>query len=291
MISSMTGFGSAEGKVGSVRVSIELRTVNHRFFNPSIKLPGSFTKWEGDVRELLRQRIARGHVALTARIDRDATVGAGINEERFAEYVAVLRALQERYGLSATLDASTVLSLPDVVDGLAHDAEDGSVDELLAVVEKALRALRVMRCDEGVRLYGFVNERIDLVAESVDRVAERAPVRLADHGSRLRKSVRELAGATNVDPQRLAQEVAILADRMDISEEIDRFRAHIDAFRTTLLGSEHDAVGKRLGFLLQEMVREANTMGSKAGDAPILSEVVAIKEELERIREQVENVE
>jgi uncharacterized protein (TIGR00255 family) len=291
MISSMTGFGSAEGKVGSVRVSIELRTVNHRFFNPSIKLPGSFTKWEGDVRELLRQRIARGHVALTARIDRDATVGAGINEERFAEYVAVLRALQERYGLSATLDASTVLSLPDVVDGLSQDAEDGSADELLAVVEKALRALRVMRCDEGARLYGFVNERIDLVAESVDRVAERAPVRLADHGSRLRKSVRELAGATNVDPQRLAQEVAILADRMDISEEIDRFRAHIDAFRKTLLGSEHDAVGKRLGFLLQEMVREANTMGSKAGDAPILSEVVAIKEELERIREQVENVE
>jgi uncharacterized protein (TIGR00255 family) len=291
MISSMTGFGSAEGKVGSVRVGIELRTVNHRFFNPSIKLPGSFTKWEGDVRELLRQRIARGHVALTARIDRDATVGAGINEERFAEYVAVLRALQERYGLSSTLDASTVLSLPDVVDGLAHDAEDGSADELLAVVEKALRALRVMRCDEGARLYGFVNERIGLVAECLDRVAERAPVRLAEHGSRLRKSVRELAGASNVDPQRLAQEVAILADRMDISEEIDRFRAHIDAFRKTLLGSEHDAVGKRLGFLLQEMVREANTMGSKAGDAPILSEVVAIKEELERIREQVENVE
>jgi uncharacterized protein (TIGR00255 family) len=291
MISSMTGFGSAEGSVGSVRVSVELRTVNHRFFNPSIKLPLTFTKWEGDVRELLRQRIARGHVALTARIEREAASGAGINEERFAEYVTMLRSLQERYGLSGVLDAATVLSLPDVVDGLPHDGEDGSVGELLTVVDKALKALRAMRSEEGARLFGFVRERIDLVAASLDRAAERAPIRLEEHGTRLRKSVRDLATANNVDPQRLAQEVAILADRMDISEEIDRFRAHIDAFCKTLSQNESEAVGKRLGFLLQEMVREANTMGSKASDAPILSEVVAIKEELERIREQVENVE
>jgi uncharacterized protein (TIGR00255 family) len=291
MISSMTGFGSAEGRVGSVRVSVELRTVNHRFFNPSIKLPGTFTKWEGDVRELLRQRITRGHVALTARIDREAVSAAGINEERFAEYVTMLRSLQERYGLSGVLDAATVLSLPDVVDGLSHDGEDGSVDELLAIVDKALKALRAMRSEEGARLFGFVRERIDLVAASVDRAAERAPIRVAEHGTRLRKSVRDLAGANNVDPQRLAQEVAILADRMDISEEIDRFRAHIDAFCKTLSKNDGEAVGKRLGFLLQEMVREANTMGSKASDAPILSDVVAMKEELERIREQVENVE
>jgi len=291
MISSMTGFGSAEGRVGSIRVSVELRTVNHRFFNPSIKLPGTFTKWEGDVRELLRQRITRGHVALTARIDRETAPGAGINEERFAEYVRMLRSLQERYGLSGVLDAATVLSLPDVVDGLPHDGEDGSVDELLAVVDKALKALRAMRSEEGARLFGFVRERIDLVAASVDRAAERAPIRLAEHGTRLRTSVRDLAGTNNVDPQRLALEVAILADRLDISEEIDRFRAHIDAFCKTLSENESEAVGKRLGFLLQEMVREANTMGSKASDTPILSEVVAIKEELERIREQVENVE
>jgi uncharacterized protein (TIGR00255 family) len=148
-----------------------------------------------------------------------------------------------------------------------------------------------MRSEEGARLFGFVRERIDLVAASVDRAAERAPIRVAEHGTRLRKSVRDLAGANNVDPQRLAQEVAILADRMDISEEIDRFRAHIDAFCKTLSKNDGEAVGKRLGFLLQEMVREANTMGSKASDAPILSDVVAMKEELERIREQVENVE
>jgi uncharacterized protein (TIGR00255 family) len=291
MISSMTGFGSAEGKVGALRVSVELRTVNHRFFNPSIKLPGSFSKWEGDVREILRQRIARGHVALTARVDRDSTAAGGINEARFADYVEVLRELQKRHGLSGGLDASTVLSLPDVVNLVTHDVDEGSVDELLAVVETAVAALRGMRSEEGARLSRFLRERMDLVAASVDRIAERAPIRLVEHGTRLRKSVRELAGAANVDAQRLAQEIAILADRMDISEEIDRFRAHIDAFCKTLDETESEAVGKRLGFLLQEMVREANTMGSKAADAPILGEVVSIKEELERIREQVENVE
>jgi uncharacterized protein (TIGR00255 family) len=291
MISSMTGFGSAEGKVGSVRVSVELRTVNHRFFNPSIKLPAAFSKWEGDVRELLRQQIARGHVALTARVDRDSAPGGGINERRFGEYVGILRALQEKYGLSAELDAATVLSLPDVVDALSRDEDEGTVDELLGVVDRAAKALRTMRSEEGCRLAGFLRERITLVSNCVDRIAERAPIRLSEHGARLKKSVRELAGANNVDPQRLAQEVAILADRMDISEEIDRFRAHIDAFCTSINDNENDAVGKRLGFLLQEMVREANTMGSKASDAPILADVVGIKEELERIREQVENVE
>ena len=291
MISSMTGFGSADGKVGSLRVSVELRTVNHRFFNPSIKLPAAFSKWEGDVRETLRQQIARGHVALTARVDRDTAPGGGINERRFGEYVKVLRGLQDKYGLTAELDAATVLSLPDVVDPLSRDEDEGTVEQLLAVVDRAVSTLRTMRGDEGSRLAGFLRERITLVSGCVDRIAERAPIRLTEHGARLRKSVRELAGANNVDPQRLAQEVAILADRMDISEEIDRFRAHICAFCSSIDDKGTEAVGKRLGFLLQEMVREANTMGSKAGDAPILSEVVAIKEELERIREQVENVE
>jgi uncharacterized protein (TIGR00255 family) len=291
MISSMTGFGSADGKVGSVRVGVELRTVNHRFFNPSIKLPAAFAKWEGDVRELLRQQIARGHVALTARVDRDTAPGGGINERRFGEYVAVLRSLQEKYGLTAELDAATVLALPDVVDTLSRDEDEGTVDELLAVVERAVKALRAMRAEEGQRLAGFLKERITLVGGCVDRISDRAPIRLQEHGARLRKSVRELAGANNVDPQRLAQEVAILADRLDISEEIDRFRAHIAAFCGSIEDNGTEAVGKRLGFLLQEMVREANTMGSKASDAPILSDVVGIKEELERIREQVENVE
>ena len=291
MISSMTGFGSAEGKVGSAALSVEIRTVNHRFFNPSIKLPASFGKWEGDVRELLRQRIARGHVTITGRIERDGPRSAGINDQRFAEYIAILRDLQAKHGLADALDARTVLGLPGVIDSQAEEVETGTVQELLAIVEHAVTTLRDMRREEGARLAGFLLDRIELVEQAVARIRERAPVRMNDQVNRLRKSVKELAAGTNVDPQRLAQEIAILADKLDIAEEIDRFESHIEAFRQTVNDSGEEAVGKRLGFLLQEMVREANTTGSKASDSPILADVVMIKEELERIREQVENIE
>ena len=291
MISSMTGFGSAEGMVGAAGVSVEIRTVNHRFFNPSIKLPGSFAKWEGDVRELLRQRIARGHVALTARVERETGKGAGINEERFGEYVAALRVLQKKYALSDNLEAATILGLPDVVDTHVEERESGTVGELTAIVEQAISALRQMRAEEGARLAVFLLERISLVEESVKRIRERGPVRLAEQVNRLKRSVKELASGANVDQQRLAQEVAILADKLDIAEELDRFDSHIGSFRQSVQESGAEPVGKRLGFLLQEMVREANTTGSKANDAAILADVVMIKEELERVREQVENIE
>jgi len=291
MISSMTGFGSAEGMVGAAGVSVEIRTVNHRFFNPSIKLPGPFSKWEGDVRELLRQRIARGHVALTARVERESGKGAGINEQRFGQYVATLRDLQSRFGLTEHLDAATILGLPDVVDTHVEEREVGSVGELLAIIEQAITALRQMRGEEGARLAVFLLERIMLVDECVKRIRDRAPLRLAEQVTRLKKSVKELASGTNVDQQRLAQEVAILADKLDIAEELDRFDSHIGSFRQSVHDAGAEPVGKRLGFLLQEMVREANTTGSKANDAAILADVVMIKEELERVREQVENIE
>ena len=291
MISSMTGFGSAEGMVGAAGVSVEIRTVNHRFFNPSIKLPGSFAKWEGDVREVLRQRIARGHVALTARVEREEGKGAGINEQRFHEYVDAIRSLQERYGLSDSLDAATILSLPDVVDTHIDERESGSVAELVAIVDHAINALRQMRAEEGGRLAVFLLERISLVEEGVKRIRDRAPVRLVEQVNRLKRSVKELTSGANVDQQRIAQEIAILADKLDIAEELDRFDSHIGSFRQSVRESGAEPVGKRLGFLLQEMVREANTTGSKANDAAILADVVMIKEELERIREQVENIE
>ena len=287
----MTGFGSAEGMVGAAGVSVEIRTVNHRFFNPSIKLPGSFAKWEGDVREVLRHRIARGHVALTARVEREPGRGAGINEQRFGEYVSTLRHLQKKYGLSDALEAATVLGLPDVVDTHIEEREGGTVGELTAIVEQAIGALRQMRAEEGARLAVFLLERLSLVEEALKRIRDRGPVRLTEQVARLKRSVKELSAGTNVDPQRLAQEVAILADKLDIAEELDRFDAHISSFRQSVQESATDPVGKRLGFLLQEMVREANTTGSKANDATILADVVMIKEELERIREQVENIE
>ena len=289
MIRSMTGFGSAEGEVGGALVAVEVRSVNHRFFNPTIKLPSEFARWEVEVREVLRRSVSRGHVTLMARVAREQSDGH-IDEARFAAYVRQLRDLQERYGLDSALDVGTILRLPAVLSS-AEEADIGTVSELVGIVTRAVDALDAMRVAEGGRLRVYLEERLQLVTEAVERIAARAPARLVEQRDRLRESVRELAGGINLDDQRLAQEIAILADRLDVSEEISRFRSHLEAFRTALRSGDGEGVGKRLGFLLQELLREANTTGSKANDAAILQDVLGIKEELERIREQVENLE
>lgn len=294
----MTGFGAADGLVGPSRVSVEVRTVNHRFFNPSIKLPGAFARWEGEIRETLRRQITRGHVTLTARTQRDVAASSGvIDEARFAGYVAQLTALKTRYDLGGVLDLATVLRLPDVIvsEPDAVGAEEGNGDaggaQLVAIVDEAVAALSTMRAGEGARLALFLDERLALVDGAVARIRVRAPERVIVARDRLRESVRVLTDGLTVDGQRIAQEIALLADRLDVSEELDRFASHLAAFRAALRDGAAEGIGKRLGFLVQEMLREANTTGSKANDAPILQEVVAIKEELERIREQVDNLE
>lgn len=290
MIKSMTGFGTADGTVGSSRVSIEIRSVNHRFFNPTVKLPSELSRWEGEVREALRRGISRGHVTLTTRLDRAETEDLRIDEARFGAYVAQIRQLQERFGLDSTVDVSAILRLPDVVASSEHD-DSGTAAELVPIVERAVAALDQMRLAEGARLGAYLEERLAIIEQAVNRIAARAPARLVEQRDRLRAAIRELADGIAVDEQRLALEIAVLADRLDVSEEISRFHSHFAAFRSTLAAAAPDGVGKRLGFLLQELLREANTTGSKANDAEILQDVIMIKEELERIREQVENLE
>ena len=292
MIRSMTGFGTASGRVGTAQVTVEVRTVNHRFFTPTIKLPGSLTRFEGEVREALRLRIGRGHVTLYCRHERDELRPAvSIDEARFAYFVAQLRILQHRHDLGP-IDIGAVLRLPDVITGEARDpAADATASELLAIVGEAITALTTMRADEGARLGGYLLERLQVIEDALTRLALRAPQRTIEHRDRLRAAVRELVGGVTIDEQRVAQEIAMLAERMDVQEELDRFKSHIVAFRAAVAETGGEPVGKRLGFLLQEMLRETNTTGSKAADAAMLHDVVAIKEELERIREQVENVE
>ncbi len=298
MIRSMTGFGAAEGRVGDLRVSVELRTVNHRFFTPAIKLPGALARWEGDVREALRARVARGHVTLFARAERDAggtPGGLRVDDARLDAYLDAHERMTRRRGAhGVTVDFAGLLRLPGVlVEEGADDepAAEGSADELVAIVVEAARALTAMRAAEGARLADVLRDRVAVMEAAYVRIAARAPARLVEQRDRLRAAVRELTEGVAVDEGRLAQEVAVLADRLDVSEEIDRFRAHVAAFRALLDDAGAEPVGKRLGFLLQEMLREANTTGSKANDAAMLADVVTVKEELERVREQVENVE
>jgi uncharacterized protein (TIGR00255 family) len=289
MIKSMTGFGGAEGEVGGARVSVEVRSVNHRFFNPSIKLPSELTKWEGEVREALRRGVARGHVTLTARVERRQTDAVGIDEQKFVAYLDQTRRLHEKYQLGP-VDPAALLRLPNVIS--AGDADiPGTPAELTAIVDRAVAALDAMRSAEGARLEAYLRERLTIIEQAVGRIAERAPARIVEQRDRLRATIQELAGGIAVDEHRLAQEIAILADRLDVAEEVSRFHSHFAAFRATLASPPADGVGKRLGFLLQELLREANTTGSKGNDATILQDVILIKEELERIREQVENLE
>lgn len=291
MISSMTGFGAADGVVGGARASVEIRTVNHRFFNPNLKLPSAFSRWEGEIREILRQKIARGHVTLVARIDRDEATSPVIDETRLAQYLTALKALQKKHKLAGELDLATLLRLPDVIAAPSDEVDAKAGAALVKIVGKAADNLVAMRRTEGAQLSSFLMVRIDAVEGRLARIEKRAPVRLEEQHERIKRTVSELIGGSGVDPQRLAQEIAIIADKLDIAEELDRFRSHLSAFRDTVQSKTSDPVGKRIGFLLQEMVREANTIGSKANDAPILEDVIAIKEELERIREQGENLE
>ena len=290
----MTGFGAADGEVGGGRVSVEVRSVNHRFFSPSIKLPGALARWEGEVRETLKRAVARGHVTLSARFERDedAGVASPIDEGRFATYVTQLRALQQRHGLADALDVGTILRMPEVFAGTAREEMPPEAGpQLVSIVERAVVALLTMRGAEGGRMVTYLDERLAIIEGALDQVAVRAPARVTEQRDRLRGAVRELTDGLAVDEHRLAQEIALLADRLDVQEELSRFRAHIAAFRAALSAAQPDGVGKRLGFLLQEMLREANTTGSKGNDAAIVADVLRIKEELERIREQVENLE
>ena len=246
------------------------------------------------MRDAVKRRVSRGHVTLSARFERsdDPAVATPIDETRFAAYVSQLRGLQERFALADTLDVGTILRMPEVFAGTTREdmpAEAGA--QLVEIVDRAVSALLAMREAEGARLVEFLDARLAVIEGALDRIAERAPERVVEQRDRLRSAVRELTEGLAVDEHRLAQEIALLADRLDVQEELSRFRAHIAAFRAALASAQPDGVGKRLGFLLQEMLREANTTGSKGNDAAIVADVLLVKQELERIREQVENLE
>ena len=286
----MTGFGAAEGTVGSARVTVELRSVNHRFFNATIKLPAELSRWEGEVREALRKRLSRGHITLNARVDRGVAGPPLIDEERFEAYVGLLRDLKNRFGLAGDVDVATVLRMPDVMSSISEGSE-GEASAFLELVDAAAQSLANSRRQEGERLGVYLVERLGIVEAALSRISQRAPQRLIEQRARTLESIKQFANGVHVDEQRLAMEIAIQADRLDVQEELSRFGSHVVAFRRSVSDGSEDPVGKRLGFLLQEMLREANTTGSKANDSSILADVVTVKEELERIREQVENLE
>jgi uncharacterized protein (TIGR00255 family) len=287
----MTGFGVADGPVKGGRLQFEIRTVNHKHFSAHFRLPADVQSLEGDLREALRRRLERGHIAIAGRWVVEPPVGAAVrvNLERAREIVGALRELKTALGLPGELDFSFVARQPEVLSLGDGGARDTPLAETLPVLEAAVDAVLAMREREGTALARELDRHLSVIEEHAARVADRAPHRLVAERDRLRRSVAELLDQRPLDEARLAQEIALMADRLDITEELTRLRTHLAAARAAL--QEAGGVGRRLGFLGQEMLREINTVGSKANDASVAQAVIEMKGELEKFREQVENIE
>jgi len=292
MIRSMTGYGSSDLERDGQRLSAEIRSVNHRFCEVSVRAPKLVGLFEDQVRQLIADRFSRGKFNLTITWS-----GAGdsgevlkVNEIVTDRYVSLLEQLRQRYRLESGLDVRTLAALPDVFTWEHTALSDEETWGLLkAVIEKACDNMNAMKAREGESLARDLVERLKLIRGFLDQVAERAPRRPVEAKERLETRLKALMGDMEMDPVRIAQEVALMADRLDCTEECVRLAAHLDQFRHLAEGPE--PAGRKLNFLLQEMNREANTIGSKANDVDIAHAVVVIKEELERLREQVQNVE
>jgi uncharacterized protein (TIGR00255 family) len=293
MIRSMTGFGSAEAVTPAGRFRVEARAVNHRYAEVVVRLPRELAALEDRVRGAIQGRVLRGRVEVSImrdeRAGRTRTVRSDADLAR--AYAQALRELADVLGVPYDVGVSLIATFPDVlkVEEAREDLE-ALWPAVVEAVEEAVAALVAMREAEGRRLAQDLQARLDRVEERVSQVERRAPAVAADHAQRLRQRLAQLLGEVPVDEQRMAMEVAVWAERADVSEELTRLRSHLAQFRHDLTAAS-GAVGRRLEFILQEMVREANTIGAKANDLEIARAVIAIKSELESLREQVQNIE
>jgi len=287
----MTGFGSAEGNVLGGRLSIEIRSVNHRYYNPQLKLPFELGGVEGPLRERLRQLLERGHVTVSARWieapQRDGAIAVDLTRAR--QLVAAAKELKKRLKLKGEVDLAFVARQPEVLTPHQDGVATAQWSEVEPIAERAVRELLVMRAREGAALAAELDGRLRALETGAATIERRAPERLTAELGRLKKALAELAAGVQVDEQRLAVEVALMADRVDITEELVRLRTHLAACGEALVSD--GAVGKQLGFLAQELLREVNTIGSKANDAGITQTVITMKGELEKFREQLDNLE
>ncbi len=292
MIRSMTGYGAAEIERNGQRLSAEIRSVNHRFCEVSVRAPKGVLLFEDQIRQLIQDRFSRGKFNLTI-----AWAGAGgegevlrLNEGVADRYVALMNQLRERYKVAGELDLRTLATLPDLFQwehtAMSDDETWTLVQEL---VGRCCDSMNQMKAREGAALAADLEKRLAIIRTELQHVSTRAPLRPVEAKERMMSRIKALLDDVEMDPIRIAQEVAMLADRLDCTEECVRLDAHLDQFRHLSDGPE--LAGRKLNFLLQEMNREANTIGSKGNDVEIAHAVIVMKEEIERLREQVQNVE
>ena len=291
MIQSMTGYGKAEVTIDGTPTSFEVRSVNGRYLELSIRTPREWADREGEIREIVKQQVSRGSVNVFIRRESgDAEAAITIDHSLATAYVAALRELKDRYDLAGEVSIDHLANYAAIFQGNRESAADDTVTAALKDgLRQALDALNAMRQREGEEMKADMLNRMASIEEHLVHVEKLSTERIPAERDRLRERVAQLVDEEAIDEQRLQLEITLLADRLDISEETVRLRSHMKHFSNDL--NEGGVVGRKLNFQLQEMNREVNTMGSKANDATIGRHVVSMKEELERMREQVQNIE
>ena len=292
MILSMTGYGSAEGTSGNLELTIELRAVNNRYLDVSVRMPRLYLFAEDGIKKRVGAKVARGKVDVFVNVDsgKEQDVEITVNEALAGAYITALNTLSERFGLDDSISTMQIAKLPEVlqVDRPKTDADAFSRD-LLAVLDQALANFNAMRKTEGEKLHRDITARLDQIETLTAQVEALSPQTVAAYREKLEQRMAEVLENVHIEESRILVEAAIFADRVAVDEEITRLRSHISQLRDML--NAGGAVGRKLDFLLQELGRETNTIGSKCNDLEIGKIVIALKAEIEKIREQAQNIE
>jgi len=292
MIKSMTGFGKGESKFKNGTIIVEIKTVNHKFFDASLKLPETITPFEDRIKEVLQKKINRGKINVNVIYDSRTSKNEviTINKKLAKNYYDGLVSLNKYIGLKENIGIKDLIMLPGVIN---YEATQGSLSSLWPKIEEALNAalgaLMVDREKEGRATYHDFCKRADNITKMLSEIKSRAHLNIKEYRTRFADRVADLAGGREIDKGRLEMEVAIFAKNSDISEEIARLKNHLVNFKKTI--SANGEAGKKLDFIAQELHRETNTIGSKSGDFKISKNVIEIKSEIEKIREQAKNIE
>lgn len=292
MIKSMTGFGSCRLTEGPVNISVEIKSVNNRFLDCSVKLPRAYSFAEETAKALVQASVSRGKVDVFISIDdsENGDAEVRINEAALRGYINAFAAMAEKYGIKNDAGASVYGRLPDVlsIEKTQVDPEAFTA-QLKCAMTQALDTLAAMRASEGERLAKNISEKLDAIETLRGAIAERSPETVKEYREKLTGRMQELLRSVNIDESRILTEAAIFSDKTAVDEELVRLGSHIKQIRKTL--ADGGSVGRRLDFLVQELNREANTIGSKCSDLEITQMVIELKSEIEKIREQVQNIE
>ena len=288
----MTGFGREEGNTSLGKVVVESRSVNHRYSDINIKLPKRLSPFENRIKEIIRSQVSRGRIDITLRLDNqgEEKIQLSVDFDLAQQYYRVLQDLKEKLQLK---DEVTLNLLAGAKDLITAREEFGDIEpywqEVLPILKQSFKYMDDMKRLEGESLTNDLEQRLELIAQQLQMIKQQFPSRLKATLTRLHDRLRSLLEGIEIDPSRFQQEIAFLTERADITEEIVRAESHLSQFNTLLEGNE--PVGRKMEFLLQEIHREANTISAKVNDAEVSQRVVEIKSELEKIREQVQNIE